>query len=95
MNKDFYLNGIKSKMFESKMDEFVFDEGTTLKLWYLGDVVDNVLGWIYISQNNELCIAVIIEGENDVCIDPLVDFDIDGIKMIYNVFMEQFSKRIK
>lgn len=93
-NKDFYLNAIMTKMVEFGISAFAFDEGTTLKLWYLGDVVDNKLEWLYVSQNNELCITVTVDGDG-LCTDPLVEFGIDDIKMIYNVFMEQFSNRVK
>lgn len=95
-DKDVYLNGIMSKMNESNLDEFVFDKGTTLKLWYLGEVVDTKLECLYFSPNNELCIDATIDDDDDgLCTDPLIDFGIDEIKMIYNVFMEQISKRIK
>jgi hypothetical protein len=89
MDKKFYINDIMSKLNEKGVNSFDFNQNTMIQLWYLGEVVDNILLTLYVNQNNVLCLTTMVFGEYQT--DRLFDFGNDEVKIIYALFIEQFK----
>lgn len=86
-----YINAIKLALSDNK--DFDFDTDTTLILQFCGFPMMHELFTIYVNSDDVICLTTRVNDETEC--DPLMDFSLDEIKAIYDVFVQQRFAEVK